>query len=207
MRASCSGASGPLSHALCPFSTLAGKPAPATSQGEFYKKLKKSYESDLEAPGGKIVQGLFYPKCTELAPAVHLADVHPVQHNLPFGQVGMRTSRMVLGSLMLMVVVPHGVILRHMNRHIPDLIRKTWSKFVKAGREWLDIARLPEDSLRMRIMGLSKLCLRRTMCSRLQAPLEHLLLVWGQVTVEKAVKVGFAVCSSWRSSIRVGFCI
>ena len=161
-------------------------------------------ESDLEAPGGKIVQGLFYPKRTELAPPVHLADVHPVQHNLPLGQVGMHTSRMVLGSLMLMVVVPQGIILSHMNRHIPDLIRKTWSKFVKAGREWLDIARLPEDSLRMRIMWLSKLCLRRTMCSRLQAPLEHLLLVWGQVTVEKAVKVGFAVCSSWRSCIRVG---
>ena len=161
-------------------------------------------ESDLEAPGGKIVQGLFYPKCTELAPPVHLADVHPVQHNLPLGQVNVHTSRMVLGSLMLMVVVPQGITLSHMKRHIPDLIRKTWSKFVKAGREWLDIARLPEDSLRMRIMGLSKLCLRWTMCSRLQAPLEHLLLVWGEVTVEKAVQVGFAVCSSCRSSVRVG---
>ena len=111
------------------------------------QKLKICNESDLEAPGGKIVESLFYPKRTELAPPVHLADVHPVQHNLPLGQVDFHASRVVLGSLMLMVVVPHGIILSHMNRQIPDLIRKTWTKFVKAGREWLDIARLPEDSL------------------------------------------------------------
>ena len=106
------------------------------------QKLKKSNESDLEAPGGKIVQGLFYPKCTELAPPVHLADVHPVQHNLPLGQVDVHTSRMVLGSLMLMVVVPQGFILSHLN-----LIRRAWHDIhMEAGKDWLHITRLPEDS-------------------------------------------------------------
>lgn len=96
----------------------------------------------LEAPGGKIVQGLFYPKRTELAPSVLLADVHPVQHNLPFGQVNVHTSRMVLGSLILMVVVPHGFILSHMN-----LIRMAWHDIhMEAGKDWLHIAKLPEDS-------------------------------------------------------------
>ena len=99
-------------------------------------------ESDLEAPGGKIVQGLFYPKRTELAPPVHLADVHPVQHNLPLGQVDVHTSRMVLGSLMLMVVVPQGFILSHLN-----LIRRAWHDIhMEAGKDWLHITRLPEDS-------------------------------------------------------------
>ena len=106
------------------------------------QKLKICNESDLEAPGGKIVESLFYPKRTELAPSVLLADVHPVQHNLPFGQVNVHTSRMVLGSLILMVVVPHGFILSHMN-----LIRMAWHDIhMEAGKDWLHIAKLPEDS-------------------------------------------------------------
>ena len=45
------------------------------------------------------------------------------------------------------------------------------------------------------------------MCSRLQTPLEHLLLVWGEVAVEKGLQVSFAVCSSWRSAVGMRSCI